>query len=233
MQPKTITLLVSIFTVIAAYTQNAFDHNDFQKNIKVTGVDGRPFVNPAEDVEGTQFFIEEWKIGSIKLFNNGVYNHVPVRMNLQSQQVHFLDENNVELAIFPDLVRELFIYDTINGETQVYEFECGFPVLEKQNEKSFYQVLSHGKIKLLKSIQKEIREEKNDLGSQIKKEFLTYEYYYIFSNNNLQQVRLNKNSILLSFSDQQMKIEDFVKSNKLSYKSANDFKKMVDYYNTL
>ena len=159
MQPKTITLLVSFFAVIAAYTQSAFDHNDFQMNVKVTGVDGRPFENPDVDVEGTQFFIADWKYGSMKLFNNGVFNHVLVRMNLQSQQVHYIDENDKELYIPAALLRELFIYDTVNGHPVVYDFQSGFPVFEKQNEYSYYLVLSSGKMKLLKYTQKEIKEE--------------------------------------------------------------------------
>lgn len=233
MQPKTATLLLCFFTTIAAYAQNAFDQNDLQKTVRVTDVEGRPFVNPAVDVNGTQFFIEQWKFGSIKLFDKAVFNHVPVRMNLQTLQVHYLNENKAELAIMPELVRELFIYDTINGQPVEYDFQNGFPAFDKLDEYSFYLVLSHGKMKLLKSILKEIGEESTALGGETKKEFKAYERYFLFADNKLQQVRLNKSSILQALHDQQAKIEDYVKTNNLSYKSENDLKKMVDFYNRL
>jgi len=232
MQPKPITVLCTFFIALAAHTQSAFNHDDFQKTVRVTDVEGRPFVNPAADVAGTQFFIEEWKNGSIKLFNNAVYNHIPVRMNLQTQQVHYMEGTN-ELAVIPSLVRELFIYDTVNGQPIVYDFQSGFPAFEKLTEHSFYLVLSNGKTKLLKSIQKDISEEGGVLGGEVKKEFTAYERYFLFADNKLQQVKLNKSSILQALNSQQAKIEDYVKANSLSYKSASDVGKIVDYYNGL
>jgi hypothetical protein len=233
MQPKTITLLICFFTSIASYAQNAFNQDDFQKTVRVTDVEGRPFVNPSVDVSGTQFFIEQWKYGSILLYDKAVFNHIPVKMNLQTQQVHYMGNNKTEMYILPELVKELFIYDTLGGQPVVYNFQSGFPAFEKLNEYSFYLVLSQGKSKLLKSIQKDIAEESSGLGSEIKKEFTAYERYFFYENNKLQQVRLNKSSILQVLHDQQPKVEDFVMANGLSYKSENDLKRMVDFYNGL
>lgn len=206
---------------------------DRVRTITLVNTDGKPFVNPDLDVEGTPFYFDSWKYGTIKLVSNNVYNNVSVRLNLQSQEVHFLSQNKTEMTVSTELVKELFIYDTVNGGVNIYDFQCGFPSVDKQTGKDFYLVISNGKVKLLQSIKKEIRQRKDDMSGEIKKDFVSYEDYYLYTNNALQVIRLNKNSILQSMSDGKTKIENFIKTNKLSYKSANDLKKIVDYYNTL
>ncbi|MGC4037500.1 MAG: hypothetical protein QM764_16180 [Chitinophagaceae bacterium] len=156
MHEKTLTMALSLLVFFPASAQS-FDHNDFQKNVKVFDSNGKPFVNPDVDVEGSQFFINEWKVGTIKLNSNYVYNDVSVRLNLQSQEVHYLGPNKIEMAVSPELIKELFIYDTANGQIITYDFQCGFPAVDKQTDKDFYLVLSNGKVKLLKSIKREIR----------------------------------------------------------------------------
>jgi len=232
MYPKIITIAFSIFSYFITYAQ-AFDQNDRQKTINVTDADGKPFVNPALNIAGTQFFIDDWKYGSIKMLNNFVYNNVSVRLNLQTQEVHFLNPNKTEMAVSPELVKELFIYDKIDGQDTLYDFQCGFPAVEKQTEKDFYLVLSSGKVKLLKSIKKEITQLRDNLSGEEKREFTTYENYFLFADNMLQPVKLKKESILQSMHGHEDKIDAFVKSNKLSYKSPRDLKKIVEYYNLL
>jgi len=232
MQLKITISLLTFLIATVAQTQNAFNHDDFQRTVRVTDVEGRPFTNPAPDVAGTQFFIEAWKNGSIKLFNNAVFNHVPVRMNLHTQQVHYM-EGTTELAVLPSLVRELFIYDKLNGQPVVYDFQSGFPAVDTLNERSFYRVLIHGKTKLLKFVQKDITESGGALGGDISKQFTEYERYFLFAENKIQPVKLNKSSVLQALKDQQAKIEEYVKANKLSFKSADDLAKMVEFYNSL
>ena len=69
---------------------------DRVRTITLVNTDGKPFVNPDLDVEGTPFYFDSWKYGTIKLVSNNVYNNVSVRLNLQSQEVHFLSQNKTE-----------------------------------------------------------------------------------------------------------------------------------------
>jgi hypothetical protein len=232
MHKKLTTVLLFTSICFATYAQ-APDEIDRDKLRTLINTDGKPFVNQEFDIEGSPFYFDKWKYGSIKLISNNVYNNVSVRLNLQSHEVHFLSQAKTEMTVLPDLVKELFIYDTTGSGVNIYDFQCGFPAIDQQTAKDFYLVLSNGKMKLLESIKKEIRQRKDDISGEVKKDFVSYENYYVYSNNALRLVRLNKNSVLQAMNDQQPKIEDYIKANKLSYKSADDLRKIVDYYNTL
>jgi hypothetical protein len=196
---------------------------------------GRIFVNPYIDVAGNPFFLEDWKPGKIKV-KDTVFTNIRVRLNLLSQEVHFLRlTDNIEMVAPAGTVGEITLIDSTRNPPSVNIFQCGFPAIDNQNEKNFYQLICDGRIRFLEAMRKTIYQTKDDMSGETRKEFREYDDYYFFlpGVSGLQRMRKDKESVTALMKDKNSQVEAFLKNNKISFKSIDDIKKLVDYYNSL
>jgi hypothetical protein len=230
---KTVVIFLS-FAIASAkiYSQEKSVQNNIVRGIKVFEENGVPFTELPADIAGTPFFTSGWKDASVTLSDNTVYTGIPIKLNLVNQQVHFLSSKKGEIAIEPGLVKEIIFSDSLKEKT-TYTFQSGFPAINNQKQNDFYLVLGDGKLKFLESVRKRIFRDQNNMTKEITQEFRTDETYYFFINDTMQPVKKSKTYVLGIMHDKENKIEGFVNKNQLSYKSATDIKKMVDYYNSL
>lgn len=207
--------------------------NDFEHNAIVSDINGKPFVNPDIDVAGSAFFIDAWKYGKLKVNDNSLFGNIRLRLDLKNQEVHFLKSDNIEMVAPAGTIKEIILLDSSGVIPVSYTFQCGVPAIDNQNETNFYQVICAGKIKLLKAIRKIIRQDKDDLSGEVRKEFRVYEDYYLYYGISIKKIKKDKAFVLDIMSDQKDKIEAFTKKNSLNYKSMEDFPKIINYYNSL
>jgi hypothetical protein len=197
---------------------NVFDQN------------GKSFVNPAPEVAGSPFLTDEWQIGSVVLINNQRFDSVRIRLNLLSQEVHVLDRGNNEIALARGYIKKIRWPNGVMGGTS---FQIGFPAVDAQDAGNFYGVLSAGKLWLLRSIRKVIVQHKDDMSGEVKKEYQTYEDYYVFDDKAMQRVKKDKSFLLPLLSQQKDKVDGFINDNKLKLRSIDEVKRVIDYYNSL
>ena len=189
-----------------AQSGSALSYNVFDK-------DGRTFVNPAPDVSGSPFYKDEWRLGQLILNDNRKYDSIRVRLNLSSQEVHILDKNNTEIALARGYIKEVVWL----SDSKV-RFVNGFPPVDNQDANSFYGVLSAGKCWLLESIRKVVTERKDELSGENKREYSTYEDYYLFDGKAMQRVKKGAATI---------------DGKPIKFKNIDDLKKAIDAYNAL
>lgn len=239
MQVKHAFLLCIVFASIhlTAYTQDGLPSSfqmDVTNNIRVFDANGKPFENTAGgDVAGSPFFMSQWKYGYITLNDNKTYSKRLVRLNFQTQQVHYLSEKNVEMSLNAGSVKEITIFDSTSFPVAQYHFMSELPPIDNQNEKNFYQVLSKGKVSLLKSTRKNLIVDRNDLTGDVTRELRTYEDYYFFTGVSLQRVKKDKAYITGILKDKKDPIEQYMKANNFTCKSIQEIQKIVEYYNSL
>src|SRR5450432_1828807 len=104
-------LVMPLFYVSVSGQDNALGPDGFAENYLHKGIDvfdasGKSFVNPYIDVEGTPFFIETWKYGKIEINGNKVFTNIQLRLNLQSQEVHFRKSDNIEMVVLAGMVKK-------------------------------------------------------------------------------------------------------------------------------
>ncbi|HWK06419.1 MAG TPA: hypothetical protein VNS58_22450 [Puia sp.] len=213
--------------------QSGFNPVTAAHSIEVFDPNGRRFVNPTLDVEGSPFFKDEWVEGTVISANDKKYDHIKLRLNLQTQEWHFLAKDNTEMTVPKGTIKEILLYDSAGNNKKGTTFQCGFPAIDAQDKDNFYQVLSQGKVWLLRSLRKTISQRKDDLSGDVRKEFVTYEVYYLFAGGTLQRVKKDKSFFLTLLADKKNRLEDFINENKLKFKSADDFVRVIDYYNSL
>jgi hypothetical protein len=202
-------------------------------SILMTDGNGMPFENHGSDIAGTPFLREDWSLGSVTLQNNRRFDSVRIRLNLETGQVHFLDEKSQEIALYKGYIKMVRFYDILPGTTGVSEFQTGFPPIDNQDENCFYQVISKGKISLLKFMHKIVSGQKDQLSGEVRKEYLGYEDYYVSKCREISRVKKDRSVVLSLLADQQARIQSFIETNHLKLKSIEDIKLLIDYYNSL
>ena len=222
-----------LLTTSIASAQDVVVQNDFEHKINLYNVNGRPIVNSPIEAAGNPYFIDQWKFGKIKLADNQVFDHVAMKVDLEHQQIHYRSQDKKEFVIDAGVVRQVQFADSLASPTVNESFQCGFPSIDNQNEHNFYRVLTDGKITFLESMRKILHEEKDEFSGDTRKEFKLYEDYYFFQNGHMDRIRREKNYILHFMSDKDRQINEFIATNKFSFKSTEDIKRLVTYYNSL
>src|ERR1700754_1340669 len=95
--------------ITRALSQDGFTPQLGTLTYDVVDRNGRTFVNPSPDVAGIPFLKEEWTQGSIVINTNRRFDSVKIRINVFSQEVHFLDRNKNEMALAKGCIKEIFL----------------------------------------------------------------------------------------------------------------------------
>ena len=221
-----------IFLVSVVYSQqNTFDQT-IASDIKIFDANGKPFVNPNSDIAGSAFIIDNWKYGIITMSNNRAFTKRLLRLDVEKQEIHYLSENNTEMYVGNNYIKQVTFTDSAHIPITEYNFQSGFPSIDEQDEKFLYRIICDGKIKMIESIRKRVITDKNDLSGEISKEYRTYEDYYLYTDKSIQRLKKDKTFLLSLMTDQKDKIDAFVNANKLNYKWPEDVKKIINYYNS-
>jgi hypothetical protein len=178
-------------------------------------------VNLGVDMEnyGSPYFDPEFLPANIVLANGQRYENVLVKINLLSNEVIYKTPEGKELAVLPAIKQV-----ELNKNGSLLLFEYGFPVFEKQNHKTIYQVLTKGKVSLLKYFFIQVTEAKPYSSATMLRTIEQFPKLFLYD----QSMRLKKapksNEDLISFyKEDAIKIQSILQKNNLKIKKEADF----------
>ncbi|MDB5209988.1 MAG: hypothetical protein JWQ30_815, partial [Sediminibacterium sp.] len=199
---------------------------NWSDQVSVTDVNGRPITNKYPDVNGTPFFDENYKYAIITLVRGRVISKVKTRIDLVSNETHFISVNGVEAFLERGTVREISYDDTTEAGIIHYTFKTGFPSFDKQTPDNFYLVLAEGRSGMLKSISKKVTTRKNDLSNETIKEFETYEDYFFYVKGEMKRWKKDKDFVLAEMTDKKVEVDQFITTNKTNFRNAESVAKL-------
>lgn len=138
------------------------------------------------------------------------------------------DGQDMKLEAFKSVAYDLTQED---GSIKHFEFKNGYPEVDKQTERSIYQVLSAGpKVHLLKYMSQKV-EDANTLGDYSRREIVTTEQYYVYIPGGVIKKVKGKKDIAEALPDLSAKINEVVAANSLKLKSENELTMLVEALN--
>lgn len=218
---------------IPVAAQSVIEGNNFDKTIRIYDANGRAMTNPALDAAGSPLFLPNWKLGWIRLADNRVFTAVPLKLDLEQQEVHYKRADGTDIDVQSGQIKQMAITDTIAGAPVVYEFLSGFTPIDDQTETSFYLLLDSGRVTLLESLRKKIFQEKNAYAGNFVKEYRLYNELYVVSNRKMIRIKWDAKFFRGLTRDKQTQMDDFLKTNTVSFKSDEDIRKFIHFYNGL
>ena len=220
---------------VSSTNQQLISNYGYGTMIEMKDVNGRPLIHKKYDIDikGTPFIWEDWYDTDIKLTNGNEYHNAKIKLNIENNEINYLDSLNRNIILKKGIIKELRFNQKMLSASSTIIFRNGYPSVHKQDTSHFYQVLADGKISFLKSIKKKISVLKNDLTGEVEKEFTEYIEYYVYFNNEIKLLKKNQQFFLDMMNDKTKAIEKFIDTDNTNFKNIESIKKLVAYYNNL
>ena len=186
------------------------------------------------DITGTPFINDNWAFAKITLSGGKEINQLPIKLNIESNELYFLDSTGKEMIAVEGLIKKIDYLNYSPKDSIRYVFKSGYPNIDKQNENYYYQVFTEGKIELLAKKLKYIRVDKNELSGEVSRNFVEAAIIlYVYANNIIQAFYPNKGFVISLMKDKEQAINMFVDTNKINFRKTMDLIKLFNYYNGL
>jgi hypothetical protein len=173
---------------------------------------------------GSPFFDTDFLPASIVLANGQQYQNIQVKINLLSNEVIFKNEDGKELAILPAIqsVR-------LKKNDTDFLFEFGYPVFERQNTKTIYQVLKKGEISLLKYYFVQVTEAKPYSSATMLRTIEKFPKLFLYTKSNgIQKAPKSNEDFIAMFPSYSNQLQKILQDKKLKIKKEEDFIQCLD-----
>ncbi len=212
-------------------TNTTPDQADTNQEAAMSDLQLKPIRLPAlQEVGGSPFLSNEYKLGTIQVSNEKTVSHVPVKFNIFSNAVMVQrDGEELKLESF-----ELVTYDEPgkDGSMKHIHFKQGYPEIDNHTGNSVYQVLAFGpKVHLLKFLSQKV-EDAPTLGDYSRREIVTSQQLYIYiPGGEIKKVKAGKQSVVDAIPGMSEKIEAAIKTGDLNLKNESDIIALVNALN--
>lgn len=182
-------------------------------------------------MDGSPFFDTSFCTGSIQLLNGRTYSGLKLKLNLEQQKIIFEVEEGRAYVLSQQTVR---IELACKENSKPVVFRSGFAAIEKQNDRSLYQVLDSGKVLLLKFVEIRFTDSKAYNSNDFSRAYRQLPSYYIWMpGKDLMKVPSTENELITLLADQRKALVEVIDKEKLKLRKENDLIKIIAKYNQL
>lgn len=231
-----LTFLVSFFSVpISHYAQVTRTEGfvDANRGVPNSIIEEIPYV--PDTYKGTHYFEDEWRMGNIVLEIGQVIQAVPLKYDLRLDRLEFqyqgetrfLESDKIDRFdwVNPDGSRSIFVHASL------YLYH-DIPPLQGMVE----LVVDGEKLKLLSKPGIIVKEGNYnvqiDIGDRTP-ELVKQEKFYFVLNQNVYAVPPGRRKRSLFFKSGWEEVQDFAKKERLNFKTRDDLRKIVQFYESL
>lgn len=158
-----------------------------------------------------------------------MYNGIKLKLNLEEQKIIFEVEDGKAFVLSVPVSR---VELGCTGSSQATVFRSGFTAIDKQNERSLYQVLDSGKVLLLKYTEIRFKDSKGYNSNEMTRSYRQLPSYYLWiPGKDMMKISNNENDLVGMLSDQQKLLNDAILKEKWKVRKEADLIKIVSLYN--
>jgi hypothetical protein len=189
-------------------------------------------------VKGTPFFLNDFGLATISMFDNRVYDKIRFNYNVMENTLHYKDDKKVERVLPNTQISEFVLVDSLGTNQYLFKTVTKISGVESKHVGHFSLVLYDGKIVSLNMIpEKQLlkADYKGGYSSEATHdEFVDAKSYYIIKNNSAaEKVKLNKKSLLAVLADKQSEVERYLKKENIDASTEKGWIKALAYYESI
>jgi hypothetical protein len=199
----------------------------------MSGVNGLTYsaVKFVRVTSGTPFFKDEFMKGTVVLPEGKAISGVRIRLNLVDNQVNYLNSSGQEM-VATNPIKNVILTDTISGTQYYFVYLEELKLQDKIFQKVWLQVLVNDKVSLCCQFRKRIHEITAYGSATTEQEILT-DYVYLVKVGGEFRVVYKIDELPDLFKDKKEQVSQYIHTNHLKGRSADDFTQVVKYYNSL
>ena len=190
---------------------------------------------PLSRIKGSAFLNEEWQLASLFDKDGKRISTVPGRMNLATNQFHFIWKEQ-ELVAADDKKIALIIFHTNNDSSAIGTiFMKDIPnlVLNKKPLTNFVQAMNMGKCQLLKYTSRQVFPAEDSLfGTQKRYAFKDINFYFLKTEDKVEKIKKLSDEHILALIPEASSFKEWINQNNLSLKKEEDVILFLDHYNS-
>ncbi len=233
-----LALLVTLFFKMAfaqIYVEQVTGPQHQAATVSVYGPDASSKKIPLSRIKGSPFLNEAWQLASLYDKTAQRINIVPVRLNLATEELHFMWKEQELVAGNNDKIA-LIVFHINNDSSSVGNvFIKNLPdlVLNKKPLTAFVQILNTGNCQVLKYINRRVYPGEDSLfGTQKRYIFKDVNFYFLKTGNKVERIKKLNNEHFLALIPDASLYKEWIEQNNLSFKKEEDLVAFLDYYNS-
>ncbi len=229
-----VILLFSNVLTAQVFIENHPGGNAKDPTIMIWGSDGLQKKLPYENVKGSPFWSDDWKLATLYGETSKELWVCKAKLNLATGEVYYLDDQNHELAVTPGLVKKIAFHkgeDTsVNEAVFIYNYLPS--QLNYKTINAFLQVMNEGKYQLLKLYNRRVTSADSMFGTLKRYYFSDEIKYYVAHDRKTELIKkLNKDNVLIYFPVSSI-YNDWVSQHKIDFRKEEQVINFFDYYNS-
>lgn len=203
--------------------------------VSVYGPDASNKKIPLSRIKGSPFWKEEWQLASLYDNNAQRINIVPVRLNLATNELHFMWKEQ-ELVAGDNTKINLIVFHNNNDSSSIGTmFIKNIPdlVLNKKPLNGFVMVMNSGNCQLLKHTSRRVYPAEDSLfGTQKRYLFRDENFYFLKTGDKVERIKRLNSEHFLAHIPEAASYKDWINQNDLSFKTEEDLVLFLNYYNS-
>jgi hypothetical protein len=188
-----------------------------------------------EEVKGSPYLNDLWASGQIFTEDNKKLDVERMRFNILLNRVEYDVNGRVYELVSPCHVFMIYL-PTDDASVRMHMFRKGFPPIDKQNSKTYYEVVYNGKVKLLRLYQIRVTEHAEPLSLTSIRRYGKVSSLYVYHPEKNITIKAPKRITEMAslFDDKREEMEKFVQENEMKKSiSEENLLRLCQYYNSL
>lgn len=213
-----ILIIAGVFLLCVSFAANA-QYIGYLKDISGKTVE----FNTKTDVVGDPYLTKDWSRATVISGNGKTYQDIPIKYDQIENMLYFKNvEGNVNR--FAEPVKSFILVDEGNKMYRTFGTGNAF----------FYNVIYDGMTKFIFRDAKYLKENREyNSATTIKKVVSANKYYIVKPNQEMEEVKLNKKSVLAVLSNKQAELSKYMENNKLDLSTTEGIKQLLEFYDKL
>jgi len=183
-----------------------------------------------DKLEGSPFLFENFVQAKITTGDGLEYDNVNILYNVMTEKVYAEIPHNHKIVAVQNVNSILVNND--KALPSVY-LKSGFPVVKGNTTKSLYQVLTAGKVTLLKKDQRDLFDNIVYGKALNGKKIVRTSAHYLFHDNQITEIKSTKKYVLEALATNQKALSVYIDNNNINLKEDSGLQRVVNYYNSL
>jgi hypothetical protein len=169
---------------------------------------------------------DDWKQGSVTFAQGSVLSGVELKFAIYGNQLYFRKGDEMLAFVMP--VKE-FILNT--SKTQSRLFRSYYPSISENTGKTFYEVMTDGKIQLLRHMDRGVKDHKS-YNEPVKKKFVDKETWFVYlPDGTIHYLKKDKDALKALIPEKANDIEKIISDKKLKLKNNEDVVELFEALN--
>jgi hypothetical protein len=229
-----VALTNSIIAQVFIETGSPVNPRDAFGSINVYGSGDLAKGIPYDRIKGSPFWKDEWRTGILYNYQDSVLAKCPVKINLASQQVHFLNLKGQEMVPAGGIVRKVVIHDETDSNRIVTVFHNNISEIREQtkNKDHYVQEMNQGDVQLLRLTVRKVETGDSLFGTMKRYYFSDVHEYYLRVNNRIEKIKKLNKEEFFALLPAASKFNEWIRKEKLKFRDEADYIRFLDHYNS-